>query len=97
MIGLRPRGGGYCIICLSEIGLSVSLKYVHNLKLFHKVLNKIIYYLDSRQNEIYIIKQDIRIYVAYSRPNGWTDWAELLLNTHGWPGGVKFLHLNDCE
>ena len=27
---------------------------------------------------IYIIKQDIRIYkyVAYKRPNGWTDWAE---------------------
>ena len=23
----------------------------------------------------YIIKQDIRIYVPYSRPNGWTDWA----------------------
>ena len=22
---------------------------------------------------IYIIKQDIRIYVPYSRPNGWTD------------------------
>ena len=26
---------------------------------------------------IYIIKQDIRIYVPYSRPNGWTDWAEI--------------------
>ena len=25
---------------------------------------------------IYIIKQDIRIYVVYSRPNGWIDWAE---------------------
>ena len=30
---------------------------------------------------IYIIKQDIHIYiyihVAYSRTNGWTDWAEI--------------------
>ena len=26
---------------------------------------------------IYIIKQDIRIYVPYSRPNGWTDCAEI--------------------
>ena len=30
---------------------------------------------------IYIIKQDIRIhiYVVYSRPNGWTDWAEIFV------------------
>jgi len=26
--------------------------------------------------EIYIIKQDIQIYVAYSRLNGWTGWAK---------------------
>ena len=25
---------------------------------------------------IYLIKQDIRIF-AYSRPNGWTDWADI--------------------
>ena len=31
--------------------------------------------------KIYIIKQDIRIYVPYSRPNGWTDWAEIFLWT----------------
>ena len=30
------------------------------------------------QAAIYIIKQDIRIYVPYSWPNGWTDWAEIL-------------------
>ena len=24
---------------------------------------------------IYMIKQDIRIYVPYNRPNGWTEWA----------------------
>ena len=28
-------------------------------------------------NKIYIIKQDIRIYVPYSRPYGWTDWADM--------------------
>ena len=33
------------------------------------------YRLDSIH--IYTIKQDIRIYVPYSRPNGWTDWAEI--------------------
>ena len=39
---------------------------------------------------IYIIKQDICIYinVAYSRSNGWTDWAEFFVDTHGWLGGV---------
>ena len=36
-----------------------------------------------------MIKQDVYIYVAYSRPNGWTDWAEFFADTHGWPGGVK--------
>ena len=27
------------------------------------------------------MKQDIRINVAYSRPNGWTDWADFFLWT----------------
>ena len=26
---------------------------------------------------VYVIKQDIGIYVVYSRPNGWTEWAEI--------------------
>ena len=30
------------------------------------------------------------IYVPYSRPNGWTDWAEIFVDTHGWPGVKKF-------
>ena len=30
-----------------------------------------------------IIKQEIYIHVAYSRPNGWTDWAELFCG-HSW-------------
>ena len=36
----------------------------------------------------YIIEQDIRIdiYVAHSRPNGWTDLAEIFVDTHEWPG-----------
>ena len=32
---------------------------------------------------IYIMKQDIRIYVPYSRPNGWTDWANIFCG-HSW-------------
>ena len=38
---------------------------------------------------IYIEKQDIRIYiyVAYSRPNGWADWAEFFCG-NSWVGGV---------
>ena len=36
---------------------------------------------------IYIIKQDIRIYVPYSRPNGWTDWAEIFCGHSGVAGG----------
>ena len=31
----------------------------------------------------YIIKQDIRLYVPYSRPNGWTDWAEIFCGHSG--------------
>ena len=34
------------------------------------------------------LKQDIRLYVPYSQPNGWTDWAEIFVDTHGWPVGV---------
>ena len=34
----------------------------------------------------YIIKQDIRIYVPYSWPNGWTDWAEIFCG-HSWVAG----------
>ncbi len=37
---------------------------------------KIVEHLDqslSRILEIYILKQDIRIYVSYSRSNGWTE------------------------
>ena len=30
--------------------------------------------------------QDIRIYVAYSRPNSWTDWAEIFCG-HSWVAG----------
>ena len=29
---------------------------------------------------IYKIKQDIHIYVPYSWPNGWIEWAEILFN-----------------
>jgi len=35
--------------------------------------------------DIYIRKQDIHIYVAYVRPNGWTEWAEIF----GGHSGVK--------
>ena len=30
-----------------------------------------------------MIKQDIHIYVAYSRPNDWTEWAEISCG-HPW-------------
>ena len=36
----------------------------------------------------FYLKQDIRLYVPYSQPNGWTDWAEIFVDTHGWPVGV---------
>ena len=32
---------------------------------------------------MYIIKQDIRISVPYSRPNSWTEWAEHFCG-HSW-------------
>ena len=45
--------------------------------------------VDSRRVllSIYIIKQDIHIHVAYSRPNGWTEWADIFCG-HSWVAGV---------
>ena len=34
-----------------------------------------------------IIKQDICIYVPYSRPNSWTDWADIFCGHSGVAGG----------
>ena len=31
----------------------------------------------------YMIKQDIQIYVGYSRPNGWTEWADIFVYIYG--------------
>jgi len=48
--------------------------------------NYFIKYRFKRRNYliiIYKIKQDIHIYVAYSRPNGWTEWAEFF-SEHLW-------------
>ena len=40
---------------------------------------------------IYVLKQDIRINVPYSRQNGWTEWADTLEGnpevSGGGPGG----------
>ena len=36
-------------------------------------------------------KQNTRIYVAYSRPNGWTDWAEIFCG-HSWVAGGCYRH-----
>ena len=38
------------------------------------------------QISIYIIKQDIRIYVSYSRPKGWTELANIFCG-HSWVAG----------
>ena len=54
-----------------------------NVKLFYRLfVSKItvIYLLNTTFffiKLIYLIKQDIRIFVAYSRPNGWTEWADI--------------------
>ena len=39
--------------------------------------------------KIYIMKQDIHIYAAYSRPNGWTEWADIFCR-HSWVAGGCF-------
>ena len=31
---------------------------------------------------IYILNQDIRIYVHSNRPNGWTEWADFFCHRH---------------
>ena len=42
--------------------------------------------IDIQILTIFIIKQDIHIYVAYSQQNGWTDWAEFFCG-HSWMAG----------
>ena len=42
---------------------------------------------------IYIIKQYIRIYIPYSRSNGWTEWADFFVDTHGYSGGSARGHV----
>ena len=39
----------------------------------------------------FIIKQDSHIYVPYSRPNGWTDWAEIFCGHSEVAGGCHRL------
>ena len=53
--------------------------------LFHSFIGLIIFRRDTLLS-IYIIKQDIRIYVPCSRPNGWTDWADIFCG-HSWVAG----------
>ena len=43
---------------------------------------------------IYIIKQDSHIYVPYSRPNGWTDWADIFCGHSGVAEGWHRLKKN---
>jgi len=52
---------------------------VHNFK-------KPVEYISNILEYIYIKKLDIRIYVGYSRPNGWTDWVEIFCR-HSWVAG----------
>ena len=47
------------------------------------------FFLRALQVAFNIKKQGIRTYVLYRRPNGWTDWAEIFADTHGWPGDVS--------
>ena len=58
---------------------------------------KIFVHRTTKQNiqEIYIIKQDIRIYVPYSLPNGWTDWAKNFCG-HSWVAEGCYT-LKKCE
>ena len=37
---------------------------------------------------ISIIKQDIRIYIHYSRPNGWTEWADIFTFLREFGGNI---------
>ncbi len=53
---------------------------VHNFK-------KPVEYISNILEYIYIKKLDIRIYVGYSRPNGWTDWVEIFCEHSAVAGG----------
>jgi len=45
---------------------------------------------------IYILKQDIRIYVHSNRPNGWTEWADFFC--HGQRRALQLvLHICDSQ
>ena len=46
--------------------------------------------LDFPREIMFIIHTFVRIYiyVVYSWPNGWTDWAEFFVDNQGWPWSV---------
>ena len=73
-------------------------EFKEDLKLFKFDDSKVKWILQIPYNLlIYIIKQDIHIciYVAYSRPNGWTDWADKFCG-HSWVAGGCY-RLNKME
>ena len=59
-----------------------------NSKIFEiKTLKLVFLYLLISVLNIKNIKQDSHIYVPYSQPNGWTDWAEIFCGHSGVAGG----------
>ena len=62
---------------------------MHSVELEKTLLTKHYKKIDKSTNHkhtiIHAIKQDIHIYIAYSRPNGWTDWPDFFVDTRGWP------------
>ena len=87
MISVNPEGVlpdfiFFCDAVASWVSPQADLKDMFT-KILHGFKNQVF----SDRSIIYIIKQDIRIYVPYSRPNGWTDWAENCCGNSGVAGG----------
>ena len=72
---------------LLELSFCHKLKFSFSISLQPNPRPLIFQTMNPVDQTIFIIKQDIRIYVPYSRPNGWTDWAEILWGHSGMAGG----------
>ena len=58
----------------------------YDIYIYYKIDFDIKMHIKRNHLSIYIIKQDNSIYVAKSRPNDWTEWADIFCG-HSWVAG----------
>ena len=62
-------------------GINIQYKIIDIQNIEYSIKKYTIFDLKNLEYTIYMIKQDIHIYLPYSRPSGWTEWADFFLLT----------------